>query len=133
MSHQEIGGRTEEQAQRSRLTNELTRQYKLGVPGAQENLMKAFQEGLISHANANVIVNSELTPLQRMVKGMTFDEAKRVYSKATPEEKAQLAPMIERKEANKEKEFATPLNKTRIKAILNSERSARAGVKGDPW
>jgi len=109
MSHQEIGGRTEEQAQRSRLGNELTREYKLGNPQAGAHLMQAFDQSLISHAQMrNVILNSELTPLQRMVKSMTLEETKRVYAHATPEEKAQIGSMLERKQANREREYATP-------------------------
>ena len=109
MSHQEIGGRTSEQEQRGHLVRELTRQYKLGNPDATTHMLTAFQQGLISHSEMrSIIANSEMTPLQRMVKGMTLDEAERVYAKATPEEKAQIGAMVERKQVNKAKEFVTP-------------------------
>jgi hypothetical protein len=106
MSHQAIGGRTEEQAQRSHLLSELTRNYKMGDPNAVDHIQEAYQKGLISHKQMqDVIVHAGMTPLQRMVKGMTLEEAERVYGKANDEEKAQIGRMVERKRETKEKEY----------------------------
>lgn len=106
MSHQSIGGRTEAQAQTSRLLSELTRNYKMGDPKATDHIFEAYQQGLISHRQMqNVITNAELTPLQRMVKGMTLPEAERIYGKATDEEKAQIDRIVERKRETQQKEY----------------------------
>lgn len=106
MSHQEIGGRTEEQMERSRLISDLTRQYKTGDPKATENLYKAYEMGAISHRQMEqVIVHSSLTPLQRSVKNMTLEETERVYAKANDEEKSQIESMLNRKRVAREREF----------------------------
>ena len=108
MSHQEIGGRTQEQADKSHLVNMLTRQYRSGDPKATDDLYKAYEDGLISHRQMqDVIVNSHLTPLQRLVKRMTPEEAEQVYAKSNDEEKAQLEVLMERKFAKKGKEFVS--------------------------
>lgn len=107
MSHQEIGGRTEEQMERSRLVSDLTRQYKMGDPKATDNIYKAYQAGAISHYQVKeIFVNSSLSPLQRSVKNMTLEEAERVYAKSNDEEKGQIESMVERKRANRERQFA---------------------------
>jgi hypothetical protein len=43
--------------------------------------------------------------IQKMVKGMSLDEAQRVYDKASDKEKAQLEPMLRKKEYSHEKEY----------------------------
>lgn len=105
-SHQQIGGRTQEQAGRSRLVRDLTQRYKSGDTQAQEDLLKAYQEGKISRRQAgSVITNANLTPLQRITKGMTVDETQRVYDVSNEEEKAQIGRILERKIANHEREY----------------------------
>lgn len=106
MSHQEIGGRTEEQMERSRLVSDLTRRYKIGDPSATEDLYKSYEMGAISHHQMmEVVANARLTPLQRMIKSMTLEETERVYTKSNDEEKAQIEGVLERKRMNKEREF----------------------------
>ena len=106
-SHQEIGGRTQEQAERSRLIGELSRQYRRDDPKAMDNIFKAYQEGAISHRQMqNIITQSKLTPLQRMVKNMSAEEAEQVYSKANDVEKEQIQMIVERKDLNKKRQYA---------------------------
>lgn len=108
-SHQEIGGRTQEQAERSKLVNDLTRQYRQSDPKATDNLYKAYQSGLISHRQMQeVVTNAHLTHLQKMAKNFTLPEIERVYSKSTDEEKAQLEHILRRKEALHESQFVAP-------------------------
>lgn len=105
-SHQQIGGRTEEQMERSRLISDLMRQYRRGDPKATDNLFTAYQSGLISHRQMqNVIINANLTPLQRMVKGMTLEETEQVYAKSNDEEKAQIERYLDRKKASRGAQF----------------------------
>lgn len=107
-SHQEIGGRTEEQAERSKLVGELSRQYRTGDPSATDNIFKAYQEGAISHRQMqNIITESRLTPLQRMVKNMTLEEAEQVYKKSNDEEKAQIELTVEKKKMAHSRNFVT--------------------------
>jgi hypothetical protein len=116
MSHQEIGGRTEEQFQRSRLIGELSRQYKMGVQGAQENIQAAHDKGLISETQMrNIYDDSNYTVLQNMVRhggghgmAMSLEETKRVFAHATPEEKGQLQQMLDKKQIRHDYEFTTP-------------------------
>lgn len=106
MSHQEIGGRTDEQMERSRLVSDLTRRYKMGDPKATEDLYKAYEAGAISHRQMQeVMINARLTPLQRSVKNMTLEETERVYAKANDEEKAQIESMLERKKMSHARNF----------------------------
>lgn len=108
-SHQEIGGRTQEQVDRSRLVADLTRRYRLGDPEAANDAFKAYQAGRISHRQMQeVITNSRLTPLQRMVKPFTLQETERVYKAADDEEKSQIELILRRKEVNQKREFVTP-------------------------
>jgi hypothetical protein len=103
-SHQSIGGRTQEQMERSKLLNDLTRQYRMSDPKATDNLYEAYQQGLISHRQMqNVVVNARLTPLQRMVRNFTLEETERVYAKANDEEKAQIEHILQRKLASRER------------------------------
>lgn len=107
-SHQEIGGRTQEQADRSRMAAQLTRQYRSGDPKAADDLYKAYQDGKISRQQMrNVIVHAGMTPLQQMTHSFSLAEAERVYKVATPEEKGQMERMIQRKEAAQQRQFAT--------------------------
>lgn len=105
---QSIGGRTEEQMERSKLIRDLAKQYRQDDPKAMENLYKAYETGMISRQQMKeVITNSRFTPLQRMVKAMSLDEAERVYDKSNTEEKAQLELMMEKKRINHEREYVT--------------------------
>jgi hypothetical protein len=105
-SHQTIGGRTEAEANRSRLMGQLARQYKAGDPKAQENIYKAYQSGQISRTQMrNVIVHSSMTPIQRMVHGMSLEEIERVYTKSDEDEKAQIENVLRRKEMNQQRQF----------------------------
>lgn len=104
--HQPIGGRTQEQADRSRLIGDLTRQYKRGDPGAMDNIFKAYQEGRISHRQMqNIVIHASMTPLQRMISNFTLEETERVYARANDEEKAQIERILQKKQATRRREF----------------------------
>lgn len=108
-SHQPIGARTHEQVERSRLVSDLTRQYKRGDPAAVDNLLKAYQEGRISHRQMqNVIIHSSMTPLQRMANGFSVEETQRIYNSASDAEKGQLDRILMKKKATQASEFVAP-------------------------
>ena len=103
---QAVGGRTEEQIERSKLVNQLRQQYRQNDPQALDNIDKAYETGAISRNTMHdILINSNLTPLQRMVKKMSLEEAEQVYSRGNDQEKAQLELMMEEKRARHEREF----------------------------
>ena len=72
-SHQEIGGRTQEQADRSRLVSDLMKQYRRGDPGSTDLIFAAYQTWHISHHQMTEILrDSNKTPLQRMAQRFTI-------------------------------------------------------------
>lgn len=92
--------------ERSKLISDLTRRYRTDDPKALDDIFKAYQMGAISHRQMqNIFTNANLTPLQRMVKGMTLEEAERVYGKATTEEKSQIQTVVDKKRLTHEREF----------------------------
>lgn len=106
-SHQMIGARTQEQIDRSRFLNDMTRLYQLGDPKAKDDLFKAYEQGKISRRQMqDVIANSNLTPLQKMVKRFTAEETQKVYDASNQEEKNQIEPILQRKVLRHEHEYA---------------------------
>lgn len=100
-SHQAIGGRTQAQADTSRLLGDLRRRYKAGDETVQQDLINAYQKGQISkNQMRDVILHSNMTPLQRMVQHFSLEETERVYDKANDEEKAQIQRQLDRKRFN---------------------------------
>lgn len=97
-SHQQIGGRTQAQADRSKLLGDLGRRYRSGDETAQDDLLKAYQAGQITRRQMHdVIAHANMTPLQRSVQHFSAEETQRVYDKSTDEEKAQIERILERK------------------------------------
>lgn len=97
-NHFQIGGRTQAQANKSRLVNLLEREYKNDNTQGRKEMQTDLDQGRISQRDIhNIIINSNLTPLQKIVRRLDLDEMERVYAKANDEEKAQIEPMIERK------------------------------------
>ena len=97
-SHQEIGGRTQAQADKSKLLGDFTRRYKAGDPTVQNEMIKAYQEGQISSRQMkNVFIHANMTPLQRAVQNFSAQETQEVYDKATDEEKAQIQRQLDKK------------------------------------
>lgn len=103
-NHFEIGGRTQAQSDRSRLVSQLSREYKSDDKQGMNDIESSFKAGQISSKDIHdIIVRSNLTPLQKIVHGLDLDEMKRVYQKASPEEKFQIERMIQRKEFSQQR------------------------------
>jgi hypothetical protein len=103
-----IGGRTQEQADRSKLLRQLEVGFQTGSPDATNNLIDAYQKGKISAQQMrNVIITSKMTPLQRQAHSFTYKEIKAVYDKANDDEKQQLENMMKRKEISSKRGWVT--------------------------
>lgn len=96
-----IGGRTQEQADKSHARYLLEKQIRGG------QTPQFGQEIAAGHIKAKDIPaiqrQARLTPLQALTKGLPIDRFQRVYDDGTPGEKSQLRAMLERKKANAEK------------------------------
>lgn len=98
VSHQQIGGRTQEQIDKSRLVRQFENRYKEGDPDVQDEMIKAYKQGLISKTQMrNVYIRANMTPLQKAVQHLTAEETQRVYDKASDEEKAQIQRQLDKK------------------------------------
>jgi hypothetical protein len=103
-----IGGRTQAAADRSQLIRDLRNRIKVGDPAANRDMMDAFKQGKISAQEIkDVMRTSRLTPLQRLVHGMTAEEAQKVYDVSNDDEKNQIETMVKGKIARHRKGWVT--------------------------
>lgn len=101
-----IGGRTQAEADRSKLLQVLSREFAQDDPNAKNDLMEAYRTGKISYKQMeHVVVSAKMPPLLKQVRSFTYDELKAVYDKGTPEEKALLEQTLQRKKFTAENSY----------------------------
>lgn len=93
-----IGGRTQEQAEHSKVLRDFSKRLKLNDPNVRAEMFQAIRDRKITPMQvAKINRESNLTPLQRQVLHFSAAEIKKVYDLATPEEKKQIENMMKAK------------------------------------
>lgn len=93
-----IGGRTKEDADRSKLLRDFSKRLKLNDPTVRTDMFQAIRDRQVTPLQiAKINRESHLTPLQRQVHSFSAAEIKKVYDIATPEEKKQIENMMKAK------------------------------------
>lgn len=118
------GGRTQEQADRSDLERQITRDLKLHKDVRSE-AVQALRDGKISAKElVQTIKDSKLTPLERSVEHLDANDLLKVYNVATPDEQRMLRVPLIKKLYNAEKTmpeiYFAPLA-ARVKAALRGK------------
>ncbi len=124
-AHGSVGGRTQEQAERSKLRHELTRSLRSGK-GASLAIIEARKAGTLSREDlAESLRAARRTPLQNSFNGLGIDDAYRVYVAASADERKEIRPMLAKK-ARAAIKSAPPAQRT---AIAKKLSVALAGTK----
>jgi hypothetical protein len=95
---------TQQEQDRRIAKSQLVQQLR---KGDATGIQKAVQSGVIKAKDVPIIERkARLTPLQASVNTMSLDQIQQVMKKATPEEKRQLMPLVQRKQTKQRVAFS---------------------------
>ena len=113
-----VGARTQKQADASQARYKLMDQYRR--TGDDTAIQQAVEEGTITRKQAHEIIKeSGMSDLARTIHGFSFDDAVKVYEKASPQERADLDAVMQKKYHNAMHNAATHEERVRIKDVYN--------------